>query len=316
MAHAPTETIMVPRWKECDEYQKDLPGAKAWLVQSKIDKDKPYRLWTDAEYLKELREQYPSAPSEIYRARNCGFSKGRALIEKATAIETAGGQGRPSKLYRVIFRGQPHGGIKPRGEIGTCPIFFQVDAQRHFNWHSRYASPFMSATRSIFQAIKIAAWYEAEGYEGIEIVCFDSTGHGWDHQKQRLWKATSLVNSLQLRKRARSIAGPDEYLLEHSIPAEHIRRKEWDQYKHVVDPSGSFRRKARLDRSARKATNILRQRRRERGKEKAAELEATTLAGNNDTEVDESPSETESKRIAKKRCTSMMPARPRKGAEI
>ncbi|KAI1496288.1 hypothetical protein F5X99DRAFT_414240 [Biscogniauxia marginata] len=78
----------------------------------------------------------------------------------------------------------------------------------------------MSVTDNRDKVRSIRSKYISRGFTGIEIIRFNSSGPGWDHAVQRLWRVTDLCRSLGMRRLSTLPFLTFDYLLEDSIPEE------------------------------------------------------------------------------------------------
>ncbi|KAH9886615.1 hypothetical protein F4778DRAFT_798317 [Xylariomycetidae sp. FL2044] len=229
----PIENVSVPRYTEKVEYQADHPKAKAWIVYSKTQEDKSFKLWMKPEMHEKLQKIYPELPEAEVLFQGGGFRKGLAMVEESVTIPTFGGLRRPEILYRVVHDGQPHDGIKARGYglVDIIPLHFQMLVMKHLRWRCRDPSPFLSVTDDRDKVCNICQIYDAKGMSGITIYKFRSSGQGWDHKRNRLWHIGDLYRSLKCELFSIPYLKND-YLLEQYIPPESIiGRLKWDDIK-------------------------------------------------------------------------------------
>ncbi|KAI1408694.1 hypothetical protein F5Y13DRAFT_194165 [Hypoxylon sp. FL1857] len=258
MAHIPVEQVMVPRYGERRVPHESRPDSQAWIVNSRRENGRNFRLWMRPEPYDDLHAMYPHLPNPEDITRSGGFLHGRPMLEKAITLDTYGGPGICRKIFRVVHDGQPFGGVKARG-YGTVPIdplYFQILFQKHHNWNCRNPSPFISVTDSLKTATIIGAVYEARGHTGIKVLVFDTCHSAWNHKKQRLWNVKYLVDKFNT-----SVLGSRGYLerrflVENYIPPECIIESLlWIEARDTLDPEGLVRHQMRrkiVDQSTRK----------------------------------------------------------------
>ncbi|KAI0139162.1 hypothetical protein F4776DRAFT_654275 [Hypoxylon sp. NC0597] len=245
MAYVPVE-VTVPRYGERRVAQTTMPDSEAWIVDSKMEKGRNFKLWIRPELYQDLHAIYPHLPDSEDIIRSGGFLHGRPMLEKAITIKTCGGPRRPKTLFRVIHDRQPFGGIKARG-YGTVeihPLYFQVLVQKHLNWSSRNPSPFISVTNSLEKVKIIGAVYEARGHTGIKVLEFNPHHPAWNHEEQRLWNVHELVTAFDARiLRGRKFLD-QEFLVENCIPPKSITKSiSWEAIRSKLDPEGFSRRR-------------------------------------------------------------------------
>ncbi|OTA56599.1 hypothetical protein K449DRAFT_437805 [Hypoxylon sp. EC38] len=246
MANVPVEEVTVPRYGERRIAQATKPDAEAWIVDSKMEEGRNFKLWIRPEFYEDLHTIYHHLPDSEDITRSGGFLHGRPMLEKAITIKTCGGWRRPRKLFRVIHDRQPYGGIKARG-YGTVeidPLYFQVLVQKHLNWSSRNPSPFISVTNSLEKVKIIGAVYEARGHTGIKVLEFNPHHQKWNYKEQRLWNVENLVRAFDAGiLRGRRFLD-QEFLIENYIPPESITKSiSWKAIRTLLDPQGFSRRR-------------------------------------------------------------------------
>ncbi|KAI1134582.1 hypothetical protein F5Y05DRAFT_421975 [Hypoxylon sp. FL0543] len=242
MARIPVEVVTVPRYGERRIPQAYKPDAKAWMVDSKMEKGRNFKLWTTEEFHAELRTIYPHVPNSDAITGGGGFLHGRPMLEKAVTLKTCGGSRVPERLFRVIHDGQPFGGIKARGygTISIDPLYFQVLFQKHHNWNCHNPSPFISVTDSTDMAKIIGSVYEARGHTGIKILVFDPSHPAWN---QRIWNVRYLVEKLKTTVLGRRRFLHQEFIVENYMPPECIVDSfPWATARKILDPHGFWRR--------------------------------------------------------------------------
>lgn len=239
----PEEVMLVAKWarKHCEHFR--FPDAPAWLVKS-IKTHGGYRMWTTGREMEEIRKLYPEACRRNLVSmdrRGPGiFANGQPLLGLTCPILTCGGVHRPRTLYRAVHADMPHGGTKARGidKIRNDPLFFQRHMQNHLRWCCRRPSPFISTASRLDVAVKFACMFEARGKHAIKILVIDTEGEYWDHGQSRLWDVGRTMSRL-------GMAAPEytrfEYLVEHSIPSNHIGSFDWDEVKERLDDGGMWR---------------------------------------------------------------------------
>ncbi|KAH6659972.1 hypothetical protein BKA67DRAFT_666796 [Truncatella angustata] len=168
------------------------------------------------EYIQEVSKAFPGVLDAMEGIRNLGCINGTALLSTSFKADTVGGDRRPKVMDWAIHGGQPGGGMESRIGRGSDPIFLHVHLKKHLRWQCREKSPFLSATHSRGKPYRIASLYEHKGYENIHIIEF------------------------RLKKDDRHYLD-DEFLIEHSIPAEStICRYSWKDDKTVLDRRGDI----------------------------------------------------------------------------
>ncbi|KAI0844230.1 hypothetical protein F5Y00DRAFT_256179 [Daldinia vernicosa] len=272
MSTIPIEKVLIPRYGEQRVAQASMPDVEAWVVNSKLDKGIPFKLWMKPEMHKKLQAWYPNLPNAEDITHSGGFLRGRPMLETAITIETCGGDNRPKKLYRVVHTRQPFEGIKARG-YGTVeinPLHFQVLVQKHLNWHCSSPSPFLSVTDNLDKLTVIAAVCEARGFTGIEVLEIDPAHSSWDHRHQRLWNTKYLVDKFDTQILQRRMFLHHEFLVENMIPPESILgRHPWKSLRRTLDPSKFW-----LNLMKKKVKHVSRLKRRREGE--GGEKEKTT----------------------------------------
>ncbi|KAI1799637.1 hypothetical protein F4811DRAFT_565386 [Daldinia bambusicola] len=207
-----------------------MPDVEAWVVDSKVENGKSFKLWMKPEMHEKLRALYPDLPDAEDISRGGGFLHGRPMLDTAITIETCGGDERPKALYRVIHSAQPFGGIKSRGH------------EIHMNWHCSNPSPFLSVTNSPEKVAVIAAVHQARGFKGIRILQFNPSHKSWNHNKQRLWNTKHLVDKFDMQVLKRRQYLDQEFLVEDTIPPESIQKSySWESLRGNLDPDESLR---------------------------------------------------------------------------
>ncbi|KAI1487128.1 hypothetical protein F5X96DRAFT_687489 [Biscogniauxia mediterranea] len=194
------EHLIVPRYNQKPMPQENNPDAKAWIVKSRVEPNIPVKLWIRPEFHQELQLMYPKIPGvdDLYRPR--GLVNGQPMTDIAMKISTFAGKARPKILYRVVHAGQPHYGMKARGYgiVSVDPLYFQVLVQKHICWRCRNPSPFMSVTDDLGTVEMICKCYQERNFTGIKVITFRSSGLGWNHKIQRLWRCRDLGRQLHL----------------------------------------------------------------------------------------------------------------------
>ena len=238
------ETLHVVKWARDVMAEGTFSDAPACLVTTHITRDTGTnaKVWTSAEYLKELQARHPLAFQQCpYAAatRISGFSYGWPIKNISVPIQSRVGRMRPKTLYRAVHDKMPYEGMSARGlEVCTTnALFFQRHVQNHFVWRCRQPSPFMSATSNLDRAVSFAAFFEARamkrGYTAIKILKIDTTGEYWDHNVSRLWEANHIIQTLGL---VNEPYHDYEYLVKNLIPREHVEVLDWDKHKDTYDP--------------------------------------------------------------------------------
>ncbi|KAI1654922.1 hypothetical protein F4813DRAFT_392172 [Daldinia decipiens] len=242
MSFVPVEKVVIAQYGEQRVAQETMPDVEAWVVDSKVEKGIPFKLWMRPELHENLKALYPSLPNAEEITRGGGFLQGRPMLKPAITIETCDGDTRPKRLYRVVHARNPFGGIKARGygTVDINPLHFQVLVQKHLNWNCSSPSPFLSVTDNLNKVTVIAAVCEARGFAGIEVLEFDPAHPSWDHRHQRLWNARHLVDQFGTKILQRREFLHQEFLVENMIPPESIlRRRPWKSLRGILDP-GEF----------------------------------------------------------------------------
>lgn len=224
MALVPVQEVTVARYDPCIRkiagYQEPAK-VKGWLTKSSTDKNVPWVLRVLPEHVDEVKNAFPGVLDVIKGSRNVGCVNGTALLSTSFKVYTVGGVERPEFMYRAIHGGQPHQGIKSRLGRGSDPIFLHIHLRKHLRWACREPSPFLSVTQVQRKVCRVACEYEMRGYSGIRIIKFRTSGPGWDHAVQRMWRARALLRLLGMRMDDRPYID-NEFLIEASIPAESI----------------------------------------------------------------------------------------------
>lgn len=233
----PREELQVVKWSKDPCVYSEEPDVRAWLVKSAVTKV-GFKVWTSSAFMKEIEAIHPDACRtnlvHTGRPRRYGFVNGASLSELSTRIITCTGEDRPTWLWRAVHDGMPHGGIRARGHdrVLNDTVFFQRHLQSHLVWRSRRLSPFISTSSALHRAVRFAAMFEARKQTGIKILMILTVGRHWDHGKSRLWCLTDLMPRLGL---APAEHNRYEYLVENSIPPQHIKTFDWDSVKDVWD---------------------------------------------------------------------------------
>lgn len=223
-------------WERDDSVQCKNQDIGAWVVQSDVEARQPCRAWMTQSFRDQLQQSHPRHLDDVDVAitGKGGFSYGRALVNISIPIKTAGGDSRPQILYRVVHKATPNGGIKARGHgiVKAGPLFFQQFLERHLDRRCRNPSPFMSATADIEKAWDECAYYEARGFEDIEILTITTHGHEWLQEDSRLWCLQTILTDLPLFRLQYHAKHAHEYLVQDSIPPSSVQRSKWDAIKH------------------------------------------------------------------------------------
>jgi hypothetical protein len=129
--------------------------------------------------------------------------------------------------------------------------------------------------------------FEARGKCGIKLLVIDTDGEYWDHSESRLWNFGATMRRL-------GMAAPkytdSEFLVENSIPPDHIRHFDWDKVKQRVDPEGRKRQHWRTQFEGQEEERRQRKRRREeedQGDRPAKERKLTKWNKNFDVKIQE-----------------------------
>lgn len=207
-----------PRVQKIAEH--DSEEIIGWLTKNSAA-GLPWVLRVKHEFYNILMAQFPEYLSLIGTSRITGVVNGIALVSSSCTVRTVGKRFRPKFLYRVIHGNQPGKGIRSRLGRGSDPIFLQLHLQKHLRWRCREPSPFLSATDDWDKAMRIASKYAVRNLPDVEIIVFHTSGPAWNHDVQRLWRATSLIRRLGLIGIDRPYFA-NEYLVEESIPEESI----------------------------------------------------------------------------------------------
>ncbi|KAI2777814.1 hypothetical protein F4815DRAFT_502127 [Daldinia loculata] len=240
MSIVPVEKVVIAQYGERRVAQATMPDIEAWVVDSKLEKGIPFKLWMKPELHEELKVLYPNLPCAEDITRGGGFLQGRPMLNPSITIETCGGDNRPKKLYRVVHDRHPFGGIKARGygTVDINPLHFQVLVQKHLNWNCSSPSPFLSVTDNLDKVKVIAAVCEARGFAGIEVLELDPAHPSWDHRHQRLWNTKHLVDEFGTKILQRRQFLHQEFLVENMIPPESILgRHPWKSLRRTFDPN-------------------------------------------------------------------------------
>ncbi|KAJ0158272.1 hypothetical protein CTA2_11957 [Colletotrichum tanaceti] len=227
-----------PRVQKIAEHDsEDIVG---WLTKNTAA-GLPWVLRVKREFYDILMTQFPEYLSLIGASRLTGVVNGIALVSISHQVHTVSERVRPQTLYRVIHRGQPGRGLKSRLGRGSDPIFFQLHLQKHLRWRCRDPSPFLSATNNWDEAMQIAAEHVVRNFDRVEVIGFQTSGPGWNHDVQRLWRVKILMQQLWLKKSDRPHL-KNEFLVEHSIPEDSIVLREA-----APGPDSVYMRNARRD---------------------------------------------------------------------
>ncbi|KAI1752190.1 hypothetical protein F4782DRAFT_530801 [Xylaria castorea] len=220
-SYVPTERIQVAQFETRVVRYTDKPDAKGWIVKTKTDPHKPFKLWLLPGERDTVRQIYPNIPY-IEEAKGT-FIWGYPLRNLATSIPTCGtSQGRPKILYRLTHDGQPHDGKKPRSHdlVDVDPFSFNIFLHKHLDWLCRNPSPFLSVTDSKRKIQFMLKVYRDRGYQNIKVIKFRSYGPGWDHKKQRLYNVPILAEKLCIKPHKAYIE--DEFIIDGEIPRQSI----------------------------------------------------------------------------------------------
>lgn len=209
-------------WERTVSLQHDKLDVKAWLVQSKMEHNKPYRLWVKGEVFEQFTQEFGKVfaldpHKSITDGLKGSFLKGRAMKDMATSVSTCGGRHRPRIVFRAVHDASPGGDMEARGyeKVETDAIYFQQYVQKHLYWLSRSPSPFMSVTENFQKAMRVCAYYNGRDREGIKILVVDTLAACWDYKKLRLWSVHDLSRQLDLRF---TDCHAGEFLVENYIP--------------------------------------------------------------------------------------------------
>ncbi|KAI0017987.1 hypothetical protein F4780DRAFT_795532 [Xylariomycetidae sp. FL0641] len=219
----PIQTEHVARYEYRWEAQARKPKSNAWVVKSKVAKYVNFKIWMRPGFSNELQKAYPKAP-DISQLRHRGsFVNGKAMTHIKLPIHTVGGKDRPRILHRVVHDRQPHYGEKTRGYglVEIDELRFSMLVQKHLDWRCRHRSPFISVTDRQRKVNQVAELIIERGGTGVRIITFRSSGPGWDHQRQRLWRVWELARELGYSAFGDKLF-ESEYLLEDEIPPESI----------------------------------------------------------------------------------------------
>ncbi|KAK1986710.1 hypothetical protein LZ30DRAFT_616834 [Colletotrichum cereale] len=289
MVSIPSKTISVAQYRSMIEKiaNNDYDEIIGWLTKNHTD-NLPWVVRVKSEFYQVFMDAFPGYAQFISTSRNRGAVKGTAMISTSRQVHTVGGHSRPPALYRVIHQRQPNDGIKSRLGRGSDPIFLQLHLQKHLQSRCRELSPFLSATTSRETALGLAAKYAVQGIPRVQIIKFETNGPAWNHDIQRLWHATSLLQQFGLSRNKKALLN-NEYLAEHSILEKSIiRRYDWNQDKDELDPCGLRMRKAAKDLAAKK-----------RSKENADKRKRAAAEKRKADDLDESEPETKKRKTGK-----------------
>ncbi|KAK1990837.1 hypothetical protein LX36DRAFT_737535 [Colletotrichum falcatum] len=253
MASVPSATLSVAKYRSKPEQidKGDSDEVMGWLTKNHTD-NMPWVVRVKSEFYQVIMDAFPSYLHFIGASRNHGAVNGRAMLSTSQQVQTAGGLSRPRLLYRVINGRQPGNGIESRLGRGSDPIFLQLHFQKHQNPQCREKSPFLSATASRETALGLAAKYAVRDMPDVQIIEFKTSGPGWNHDVQRIWRARDLIGRFDLPGFNR-VRVNNEYLVEHSIPEKSIvSRLHWKRDKDKLDPWGRRMREASEDLEAQK----------------------------------------------------------------
>ncbi|KAF6813156.1 hypothetical protein CMUS01_12905 [Colletotrichum musicola] len=222
-------------------------GVKGWLTRSTTDKNVRWALRVPSEHIEEVETAFPGVLSLMKSSRDVGCVNGTALLSTNWMVKAVSPLIRPEATYRAVHAGHPNDGIRSRLGRGSDPIFFQVHLRKHLRWLCREPSPFLSATPSMDEAIRIDSIYEPKGHLGVKIIVFTTDGPEWNRQVQRIWDARDLLRQLRLVGDDRDYLD-HEYLIEDSIPKESILTcYDWKTKKGELDPDGSIQQQTTIE---------------------------------------------------------------------
>ncbi|KAH6659971.1 hypothetical protein BKA67DRAFT_530093 [Truncatella angustata] len=169
IARAP-RTHRVVHCAESETVVDENREVKYCVKHSTLNPDFPFVVWANRGYEDELTKLYSDLPKEITNGFcESGIAYGRAVIRSGIIIETEGGSELPEYMWRATHSRQPFNGIKSRSRNGTNTVYVSIHFLMHYNWNCRKPSPFMSWTDERDKACRMAAYFEAKGYTGIEI---------------------------------------------------------------------------------------------------------------------------------------------------
>lgn len=229
-------------------------GINGWAVTTKKSERRKgadsFKVVIQPKYMRKLQDRKPSILSSPYLEVSWSiteaFKKGKPLISLSTPIRDCAGKSRPRVLYRVVHGGHPGKGLWSRG-FGACKtdrMSFMLLFQRHLNWKCRNASPFMSTTTDPVKMVRLAAWYESNGFSNIEVLVIRVDDSKWPSQS-RIWDVTKTATSLCLSGMLRKPFYDHEYLIENCIPEPCVTRIRWEEMKAIICAKASEMRRSK-----------------------------------------------------------------------
>lgn len=217
---------------------KKLSSPTAWAVTTKkSERNKgadSFKVVLLPELMRTLQDRKSPILSSSYLETGSitmdGFKKGRPLIRLSTPIYACVDKSRPRVLYRVVHDGHPGNGLRSRGfgTIKTDAISFMLHFHHHLNWKRRDASPFMSTTTNCATAANLAAWYNLQGFNNIEVLVIKVDESEW-RSESRIWDVMQTAARLDLIDVLRKPYCKSEYLIEDYIPASCVSRVRWEE---------------------------------------------------------------------------------------
>ncbi|KAG6361454.1 hypothetical protein INS49_009681 [Diaporthe citri] len=224
------------------------PSSIGWAVTTnKSERDKgadSFKVVLLPEQMKKLQHQKSpilSSPClETGSSTMEGFKKGKPLISLSTPIRACVGKSRPQVLYRAVHEEHPGNGLRSRGftNIKTDQLSFMLHFHHHLNWKRRDASPFMSTTTDCAQAANVAAWYEREGFQSIEVLVIKADESEWRSQST-IWHVMQTAAKLGLTDVLKKAYCKSEYLIQDYIPASCVTRVRWEEMKADIEAETS-----------------------------------------------------------------------------
>ena len=110
----PVETVKIALWEGATSQQRYNQGVDAWVVQSKAEIHKRYRIWMKSWLLDHLQKNEPRMLEDvdIVNIKYGGFVKEKALKAISLPIKTCGRALRPKELYRAVHKASANNGVK------------------------------------------------------------------------------------------------------------------------------------------------------------------------------------------------------------